>query len=83
MRRQDGRSDTVRYKKHPLPNNVEMEVCQNLSVAFWGVPMVRAQIFWGLYWVPPIVRNCQMWFTIVSLGDVALVGSIRSGLESN
>ena len=31
-----------------------------LGVPFWGVPIVRTIVFWGLYWGPPILGNCHV-----------------------
>ena len=30
------------------------------GVPFWGVPVIRTRVFWGLYWVPTIVGNYQI-----------------------
>ena len=30
-----------------------------LGVPFWGLPIIRTIVFWGLYWGPPILL-CRM-----------------------
>ena len=31
-----------------------------LGAPFWGIPIIRTIIYWGLYWGPPILGNYHM-----------------------
>ena len=33
-----------------------------LGVPFWGVPLIRSIVYWGLYWGPLILGNYRILF---------------------
>ena len=44
-----------------------MRVSLNYGFPFWGVPIIRIVVFWGLYWGPLILGNYHIYFVQESL----------------
>ena len=53
-----------------------------LGLFFWGVPIIRTLVFWGLYWGPLLLGNYQIRLTIFRgpyNSDCGLLGGLDWG----